>query len=335
MSKAYDYIFKLLLIGDGGVGKTALLLRFADGRLCSQMHIMATIGVDFRIRNIEVNGKTIKLQIWDTAGTERFQTITTVYYRAVHGIMIVYDVTNTQSFDHVDERCCGFSWSSQVADFAPSNPIVMLVGNKCDLVDKRKISRAQGEALAARHGWMFTEINSNDADGTDVTQAFTDLASCIAHRFGEGRSFADALDKDDYPAALQLVKRSKVQFTSDQLALVVASACGDSALVARLLVSGVDPNTCFALSGGNTALHIAATKGHITVIKLLVQAGANPHARNTAGKTTLDLASWSVREVIRETETRVHERNRALVHHRGAFSIQQMHGFDGANASML
>lgn len=108
--KAYDYLFKLLLIGDSGVGKTCILCRFSDDSFSSSF--ISTIGIDFKIKTIDVDGKKIKLQIWDTAGQERFHTITTTYYRGAMGIMLVYDITNGKSFDsiskwlrNIDEVC--------------------------------------------------------------------------------------------------------------------------------------------------------------------------------------------------------------------------------------
>merc|ERR1712131_424603 len=101
MNPEYDYLFKLLLIGDSGVGKSCLLLRFSDDTY-SESYI-STIGVDFKIRTIELDGKTIKLQIWDTAGQERFRTITSSYYRGAHGIIVVYDVTDQESFNNVKQ----------------------------------------------------------------------------------------------------------------------------------------------------------------------------------------------------------------------------------------
>ncbi|KAE8617155.1 hypothetical protein XENTR_v10008995 [Xenopus tropicalis] len=99
MAKTYDYLFKLLLIGDSGVGKTCLLFRFSEDAFNTTF--ISTIGIDFKIRTIELDGKKIKLQIWDTAGQERFRTITTAYYRGAMGIMLVYDITNEKSFDNI------------------------------------------------------------------------------------------------------------------------------------------------------------------------------------------------------------------------------------------
>ncbi|XP_069031269.1 ras-related protein Rab-8B isoform X2 [Embiotoca jacksoni] len=99
MAKTYDYLFKLLLIGDSGVGKTCLLFRFSEDAFNTTF--ISTIGIDFKIRTVELDGKKIKLQIWDTAGQERFRTITTAYYRGAMGIMLVYDITNEKSFDNI------------------------------------------------------------------------------------------------------------------------------------------------------------------------------------------------------------------------------------------
>ncbi len=127
-NQEYDYLFKLLLIGDSGVGKSCILLRFADDTYTESF--ISTIGVDFKIRTIEVEGKVIKLQIWDTAGQERFRTITSSYYRGAHGIIMVYDITETESFKNVS------NWNNEIAKYASEGVRKLLVGNKCDLENR-------------------------------------------------------------------------------------------------------------------------------------------------------------------------------------------------------
>ncbi|KAK9217330.1 hypothetical protein WN943_005957 [Citrus x changshan-huyou] len=128
----YDYLFKVVLIGDSGVGKSNLLSRFTRNEFC--LESKSTIGVEFttrtlqKIRTVELDGKTIKLQIWDTAGQERFRTITSSYYRGAHGIIIVYDVTGMESFNNVKQ------WLNEIDGYANDSVCKLLVGNKCDLV---------------------------------------------------------------------------------------------------------------------------------------------------------------------------------------------------------
>ena len=131
MTTEYDYLFKLLLIGDSGVGKSCLLLRFADDTYTDSY--ISTIGVDFKIRTVDLDTKTIKLQIWDTAGQERFRTITSSYYRGAHGIIIVYDITDKESFDNVRQ------WLFEIDRYASENVCKLLVGNKSDLGSKRAV----------------------------------------------------------------------------------------------------------------------------------------------------------------------------------------------------
>ena len=128
MGSEYDYLFKILLIGDSGVGKSSVLGRFVD-KVFTDTYI-STIGVDFKIRTLNIDGKAVKLQIWDTAGQERFRTITTSYYRGVHAVILVYDVTDILSFNNIS------NWLKEVQRYAPDNAIKLLIGNKCDLVRK-------------------------------------------------------------------------------------------------------------------------------------------------------------------------------------------------------
>ena len=150
--KSYDLLFKLLLIGDSGVGKTCILFRFSDDAFNNTF--ISTIGIDFKIKTIELRGKKIKLQIWDTAGQERFHTITTSYYRGAMGIMLVYDITNSKSFDNIAK------WLRNIQEHANEDVEKMILGNKCDMDDKRVISKERGETIARENGVPFLEVGS-------------------------------------------------------------------------------------------------------------------------------------------------------------------------------
>lgn len=172
MNPEYDYLFKLLLIGDSGVGKSCLLLRFADDSYVESY--ISTIGVDFKIRTVEQDGKVVKLQIWDTAGQERFRTITSSYYRGAHGIIIVYDVTDEESFKNVKV------WLQEIDKYTSGNVNKLLVGNKCDLTDKKVISYETGKAFADEVGIPFLETSAKNA--TNVEQAFLTMVAEIKNR---------------------------------------------------------------------------------------------------------------------------------------------------------
>ena len=150
--KSYDLLFKLLLIGDSGVGKTCILFRFSDDAFNNTF--ISTIGIDFKIKTIELRGKKVKLQIWDTAGQERFHTITTSYYRGAMGIMLVYDITNSKSFDNIAK------WLRNIQEHANEDVEKMILGNKCDMDDKRVISKERGETIARENGVPFLEVRS-------------------------------------------------------------------------------------------------------------------------------------------------------------------------------
>jgi len=165
----YDYLFKLLLIGDSGVGKSCLLLRFADHTYTESY--ISTIGVDFKIRTIDLDGKTIKLQIWDTAGQERFRTITSSYYRGAHGIIVVYDVTDSDSFNNVKQ------WLSEIDRYSGENVNKLLVGNKCDLVNKKAVDYETAKAFADNKEIPFLETSAKAA--TNVEKAFLTMAAEI------------------------------------------------------------------------------------------------------------------------------------------------------------
>lgn len=162
----YDYLFKLVLIGDSGVGKSCLLLRFSDDAFTESY--ITTIGVDFRFRTINVGGKVVKLQIWDTAGQERFRTITSAYYRGADGIVLVYDVTEAESFAHVDE------WLAEVNRYATENTVKILVGNKSEKGSGRTVSTEDARRKAEDLGISFIETSAKES--INVELAFITVA---------------------------------------------------------------------------------------------------------------------------------------------------------------
>ncbi|XP_063060350.1 ras-related protein ORAB-1 [Engraulis encrasicolus] len=174
MTPEYDYLFKLLLIGDSGVGKSCLLLRFADDTYTESY--ISTIGVDFKIRTIEMDGKTVKLQIWDTAGQERFRTITSSYYRGAHGIIIVYDVTDQESFNNVKQ------WLEEIDRYACENVSKLLVGNKVDLANRKVVDFSTAKEFAASINIQILETSAKNA--SNVEKAFLTMASEIQKRVG-------------------------------------------------------------------------------------------------------------------------------------------------------
>jgi len=185
MKRDYDYLFKLVLIGDSGVGKSCLLLRFADDSFTDSY--ISTIGVDFRFRTVNIDLKTVKLQIWDTAGQERFRTITSAYYRGAHGIIMVYDVTNYESFEHVEE------WLNEVNRHASESTLKLLVGNKADLQDDKKVATDEAKKFADNLGIPFLETSAKNS--TNVEAAFLTMAKQLIQA-KEANGTNKANDKD-------------------------------------------------------------------------------------------------------------------------------------------
>uniref|UniRef100_A0A8B9PW21 RAB1A, member RAS oncogene family n=1 Tax=Apteryx owenii TaxID=8824 RepID=A0A8B9PW21_APTOW len=216
MNPEYDYLFKLLLIGDSGVGKSCLLLRFADDTYTESY--ISTIGVDFKIRTIELDGKTIKLQIWDTAGQERFRTITSSYYRGAHGIIVVYDVTDQEEEEEEEsllvETDVGFlresfnnvkQWLQEIDRYASENVNKLLVGNKCDLTTKKVVDYTTAKEFADSLGIPFLETSAKNA--TNVEQSFMTMAAEIKKRMGPGAT-AGGAEKSNVKIQSTPVKQS-------------------------------------------------------------------------------------------------------------------------------
>ncbi|KAK3872277.1 hypothetical protein Pcinc_022634 [Petrolisthes cinctipes] len=189
---SYAYLFKYIIIGDTGVGKSCLLLQFTDKRF-QPVHDL-TIGVEFGARMITIDNKQIKLQIWDTAGQEAFRSITRSYYRGAAGALLVYDITRRETFNHLTqwlEDARQHSNSNMVImlignkrQHSNSNMVIMLIGNKSDLDSRREVKREEGEAFAREHGLVFMETSAKTA--ANVEEAFINTAREIYEKIQEG-----------------------------------------------------------------------------------------------------------------------------------------------------
>ena len=167
--EGYDFIFKVLLLGNSDVGKSSLLLRYVDSVWNDAF--VPTIGVDFKVKTLNINDKKIKMQIWDTAGQERFRTVVATYFRGAHGILLLYDVTNKDSFKNLE------NWLIEIEKNAQEKVLKILIGNKCDLTDDREISTEEGKAFALRNGMEFMETSAKM--NTNVTEAFETLGKLM------------------------------------------------------------------------------------------------------------------------------------------------------------
>ncbi|XP_033110084.1 ras-related protein Rab-10-like isoform X2 [Anneissia japonica] len=169
----HDFYFKLIMVGEQDTGKSCLVRQFIDDIFL--FNTCPTIGIDFKIKTVELNGKKIKLQIWDTAGQERFHTITTSYYRGAMGIMLVYDITQEKTFDNIAK------WLRNIQEHANEDVEKMLLGNKCDMDDKRMVSKERGESIARENGIKFMETSAKT--NINVETAFMTLAEDILKKY--------------------------------------------------------------------------------------------------------------------------------------------------------
>ena len=165
-------MFKILLLGDSGVGKSCIILRYIEDTF--SVNLMNSIGVDFKLKNIEIDNKKIKLQIWDTAGQERFRTITTSYYKGAHAIVIVFDITDKDSFEHVNV------WMQDIDKFAKAGGMRILVGNKCDLEHQRAVTKDQGNEMALKYGIKYIETSAKDT--INIEELFVNTAKTLMNK---------------------------------------------------------------------------------------------------------------------------------------------------------
>jgi len=165
----YDYLFKVVLIGDSGVGKSNLLSRFTRNEF--NLESKSTIGVEFATRSIVVDSRTIKAQIWDTAGQERYRAITAAYYRGAVGALLVYDIAKHLTYENVER------WLKELRDHADANIVIMLVGNKSDLRHLRAVPNEEAKQFAEKHELRFIETSALDA--SNVEKAFTEILTQI------------------------------------------------------------------------------------------------------------------------------------------------------------
>ena len=176
MSVKKEFMYKILLLGDSSVGKTCILTRYADNTFHEEH--MATVGLDFKEKNVNLdNGKTIKVQIWDTAGQDRFKSITKNYYKGAHGIILIYDVTKRKTFDNLK------NWIDTIKEEVSDKVSVILVGNKIDNIDNRVVTTQEGQGIANEYNLQFYETSAKTGDNIDI--AFNDLIKKVVDIFGK------------------------------------------------------------------------------------------------------------------------------------------------------
>ncbi|XP_051976955.1 ras-related protein Rab-19-like [Xyrauchen texanus] len=172
---SFDFLFKIILIGDSNVGKTCVVQSFKTGLFSERQQ--NTIGVDFTVRTLNIEGKRVKMQVWDTAGQERFRTITQSYYRSAHGAMITYDITRRATFDSVPR------WIHEVKQFGAANVLMALIGNKCDLESKRDVNFVDACKLAEEKD-MLAALETSTKQAKSIQDAFILMARELLLRHG-------------------------------------------------------------------------------------------------------------------------------------------------------
>ena len=171
-----EFLYKILLLGDSSVGKTCFLMRYTDNTF-QEIH-MSTIGLDYKLKNVQLDdGKMVKIQIWDTAGQDRFRSITKNYYKGAHGIILIYDITNKKSFENVR------TWINQIKEEVSEKVSIILVGNKIDDEEHRVVATEDGEKIAKELGLMFFECSAKS--GVNIDSTFNELVKKTVENYSK------------------------------------------------------------------------------------------------------------------------------------------------------
>ncbi|XP_007896839.1 ras-related protein Rab-19 isoform X2 [Callorhinchus milii] len=173
--ETFDYLFKIVLIGDSNIGKTCVVHRFKSGIFIEKQQ--NTIGVDFIVKTLDIDGKKVKVQVWDTAGQERFRTITQSYYRSAHGAIIAYDITKQTSFNSVPH------WINEIQRYGAANVVQMLIGNKADLKDKREVPFEEACIVAEKFG-LVAALETSAKESQNIEEAFLMMTRELMARNG-------------------------------------------------------------------------------------------------------------------------------------------------------
>ena len=175
-SENKELLYKILLLGDSTVGKTCFLMRYTDNTY-QEIH-MSTIGIDNKFKDVELeDGKKVKIQIWDTAGQDRFRSITKNYYKGAHGIILIYDITNKKSFENVR------TWINQIKEEVSEKVSIILVGNKIDDEEHRVVATEDGEKIAKELGLMFFECSAKS--GVNIDSTFNELVKKTVENYSK------------------------------------------------------------------------------------------------------------------------------------------------------
>ena len=193
----YDLIFKLILIGDSGVGKTNILSRYINNEF--SMATKSTVGVEFGSKIIKQNDKTIKIQIWDTAGQERYKSITTAYYKGAKGAFVVYDITRRETFNNVNK------WIGDLKTSGNEDVYILLIGNKSDLENARQVPTEEIEKKAEQLKVAFCETSA--LDGTNIEHAFELVVDEISKK--TLKAYENEIKSEDRIKAITLDTGSK------------------------------------------------------------------------------------------------------------------------------